>query len=201
MCHVTHEQACAVDPAREIHRRDQRLDRVGEDVRLLPLGRGPCPAPHRQALPQACLPPPSRQGRSVDQGGAHAGELTLASQRMFLEERLGHADPEHGIAQELEPLVVFGQRLVGEARVRERLPEPGHIPLADQLAQLPFEARAGERDLLGHVRFLGISRGPAQPASSSVASARARSKRVSPATSCVIQATLTVLQRMSISGW
>jgi len=46
-------------------------------------------------------------------------------------QELAHAEAEHGVTEELEALVVGGERLVCEARMRERLFEARNLALAD----------------------------------------------------------------------
>ena len=100
-----------------------------------------CSSPRlrRRCLPEADLLGHLRHVLPADQAGADAGELALAPLGMRDKQRLGNHQPQHGVAEELEALVVgrrglfaliglrelVGQRAVGErAHQQLRVREP-----------------------------------------------------------------------------
>ena len=91
------------------------------------------PLPRRTRSPEPEVPGHVGQREHVDRGGPQLGQLTL---RHVRERRVGevrHDQPEHGVAQELQPLVRVGrallerersvaQRALAQLRVRKRRP-------------------------------------------------------------------------------
>ena len=127
-----HDRPARLEPAVEVDGGDHRLHRVGEDRRLVASARTrprPCPAAAtaRGRAPRAT----SASASAFTTDGAHLGQLALGQLRVLLVDVVGDDEAEHGVAEELEPLVRLldavlravrpvRQRLVEEAVVDER---------------------------------------------------------------------------------
>ena len=116
-----------VQAAAQVHRADQRLERVGEDRVLLAAAGGLLAAAQQQVRADAALaqPPgdPGQRGH-VDHGGTQLGQLALGEVGLAAVELVGDDQPEHRVAQELQALV--GRQaavLVREGPVGQRQPE------------------------------------------------------------------------------
>ncbi len=152
-----------LDPATEVHRADHGLDGVGEDRGLVTSAGRLLAAPELDVVAE---PDPDRhhcQGPCVDDGGAQLGEPTLGQVGVHEVESLGHHDPEHGVAEELEPLVggqpavLVGERAMRQGALKElgvqdRIPElraqlcvVADDGLASRRLRGPGDARRGRR--------------------------------------------------------
>ncbi len=128
-------------------------------------------AAQAQMLAEADLLGHLRHVLPADQSGADAGELALVPLRMRGKQRLGHHQPQHGVAEKLEALVVgrrglftliclrelVGQGAVGERahqqlRVREPGPKRGF-----KLFEICFHARLGLQHFLGILTHFAAS--------------------------------------------
>ncbi len=80
-----------------------------------------------------------RQRAGVDHRGAELGQPSLGEVGVVGVERLGHDDAEHGVAEELQPLVGGEPTvLVGEGPVRERALQElsAHVGVAEGLTEV-----------------------------------------------------------------
>ena len=92
-------------PPIEVHGPEHRLEGIGEDRRLRRPSAAASPLPSLMKVPARChwLLPPAQcplttlLRRSVSRPSGHVGET--------MESDVGNRPSEHGIAQELEPLV------------------------------------------------------------------------------------------------
>jgi hypothetical protein len=101
-------------------RADQRLDAVGQDRRLVPAAGGLLAPAQPQVLAELEVTGNPRQRAHVHHSGAQLGEPALGEVRMVAEQRLRDDDAEHGVPEELQPLVrrqptvLVRERTVGE---------------------------------------------------------------------------------------
>jgi hypothetical protein len=110
--------ARGVDAAVEEDRRDDRLEQVGEQRVLLPPSGLLLADTQEDGIPHLEQARSRRQARRADQVGAHLRERSLVELREVAEEQVADDEPEHGIAQELERLVVPDGGVLGLVRVR-----------------------------------------------------------------------------------
>ena len=101
---VTHHAARLVEPGLEEDRADERLDGIGED-RLLVAAAALGLALRQDQVGTRSM---SRHARaaSAHQAVVAPREVALAGGGVGLAEDLGDGEPEHAVAEELEPLVV-----------------------------------------------------------------------------------------------
>ena len=121
----------AAGVSREEDRPDQGLDGVGQDRPAVPAAGRLLTAPQPDGRPDTQVPADGGQRTGVDDGGTQPRQRPLPDVGESSVEPLGDDHPEHGVPEELQPLV--GRQpavLVGVGAVRER-----------QLEQL-----AGDRD-------------------------------------------------------
>ena len=74
---------------------------------------GVLPAPEQQRLAEAEPGADGGEGLGAHDGGADPGEVPLRQLRMVAVEVLGDDDPEHRVAEELEPFVRLLARHLG----------------------------------------------------------------------------------------
>src|SRR3954451_3778728 len=121
-----HEPGGLVEPEVEVDRAQERLEGVGEDrVLVVAAGRLLAAAqPHEGPEPE--LAADLRQSAHVDHGGPQLGQLTLRQLGVVAEKRVGDDQAEHGVAEELQPLVggqpavLVGVGPVGQRAVEQR---------------------------------------------------------------------------------
>ena len=92
-------------PPLQVDRADDRLDGVGEDRGLVATAGGLLAAAELDVLAELDLAGHVGQGAGVDDRGAQLGQPPLGEVGVGDVERLGHHDPEHRVAQELQALV------------------------------------------------------------------------------------------------
>ena len=123
-----------LEPAVEIDRRDHRLHRIAEERRLAPPAGQHLRAPHAQRRAEADLRGDLGAGLLAHQRVQPRGELALLGLRILADQRLGDHQPQHPVAEELQPLVVRPPRHGG---MRQRLQQ--------QLGPQEIVAEAGRR--------------------------------------------------------
>src|ERR1700728_3657279 len=134
-----HQHAGGSPPGVEVDGADHGLERVRQDRGLGPTAGGLLTPAERQHRAHLEFVGDLGQHPGVDDGRAHLGQLPLGEVRVGAVAVLGHDQPEHGVAQELEPLV--GRRavlLAAPAAVAEGLHEERGIP--EGMAQAPGQA-------------------------------------------------------------
>jgi hypothetical protein len=124
------ERARTLYPDVEVDSAYERLDSVGEHIRLLSLaGRvRAAPKPQRAAEPNVSRPLGKRL--CVHERRAHERQRPFVGARVARHQQLADADTEQRVAEEFETLIVetVGKPLlVREARMRERLDEVRQI--------------------------------------------------------------------------
>ena len=121
---------CTTSPAiveapGEVDRPDHRLDGVGQDRRLVAPPGGLLAPAEPDVLTQADRASDLGQRAGVDDGGAQLGQPALGEVGMGAVERLGDDHAEHGVAEELQPLVggqpavLVGVRAVGQGALEQ----------------------------------------------------------------------------------
>ena len=144
------------EPAVQIDGGDQRLVAVGQQ-RLLEAAAGLLlAAAQDQMLAEPELLGMPRQRLRRDDGGLDLRLLAFVVVRVLMEQRVGHDQAEHGVAEKLERLVVghAARRILGRARlVRQRVLEQAAIaePVVDarlQLVELVAQAHDARADVL-----------------------------------------------------
>jgi hypothetical protein len=133
-----------LDAAAHVHGADHRLDRVGQDRGLVAATGGVLAPAELDVLAQADGATDLGQRPGVDHGGAELGQPALGQVGMADVERLGDHDAEHGVAEELQPLVggqatvlvgvgPVGQGALEQPGVQDRVPERGaELPVVGQ---------------------------------------------------------------------
>src|SRR6478672_279504 len=120
-----HDLAGGLEPAAEVDRADERLDRVGQDRGLV--------APAGGLLAPAELDVPAEvdgaghlgEGAGVHDRGPQLREAALGEVRVGAEQRVGDDHAEHRVAEELQALVgrqaavLVGERPVGQGAVEQ----------------------------------------------------------------------------------
>ena len=133
-----------VDATAEVDRTDHRLDGVGEDRGLVATAGRLLAAAQLDVLAEAYLTRDVGQRAGVDHGRAQLGEPPLGEVRVGEVERLGHHDPEHRVAEELQALV--GRDLpvlVGVRAVRQRALQ--QLGIQDRITERCAELVGGQR--------------------------------------------------------
>ncbi|MPL88756.1 hypothetical protein SDC9_34783 [bioreactor metagenome] len=130
-----HELACHFEARVEVHGGDHRLHRVAKQRLLAAAARHHLGAAELQYRAEVDLAGDIGAGFLAHQRVEARRKLAFRGVAVGLEQRLGDAEPEHAVAQELEPLVVGARgradRAVGERAneklgLREAVPEPVH---------------------------------------------------------------------------
>src|SRR6478609_9501658 len=103
---VVHELAGGLDARRLVDRADDRLDGVGEDRVLVPPTGRLLAAAEEDVVAQAERATDVGERPHVDHGGPQLGELALAGVRVRVVQGGRDDQPEHRVAEELQPLVV-----------------------------------------------------------------------------------------------
>ena len=115
------ELAGGVPSTVEVDGGDHGLHRVGEDRRLVAAAGRVLALAEQQARAEPELGRDLGEHLGVDDRGAQLGELAFGQLGVLGEHVVGDDDPEHGVAEELEPLVRHVLGVLGAARpVRER---------------------------------------------------------------------------------
>ncbi len=124
-----HHCPAFVETGIQVNRRDQRLERIGENgfapkTAALEFARA-----ELELVAQLKLARDRRQRLPVDQLRAQARKLTLAGIRVSLVKQLGHDHAKQRVAEEFHPLVVrlahaaMGQRQLTERRITKAVCE------------------------------------------------------------------------------
>ena len=100
----------------DVHRAEHRLEGVGQDRRLLPPTRPVLAAPEQEELAETEGLGHVGQREGVDHALAHAGQRALGQLTEPAVGEVGDDPPEDGVAQELQPLVADGARVLGAPR-------------------------------------------------------------------------------------
>ena len=119
-----------LDAAVEIDRRDERLEAVGENRVLLPAAGLLFSAPEQHVAAEIDFFGQPRERRRRDDAGLHLRLVALAVGREPREQQIGDDEAEHGVAEELERLVVddaAGGVLVRARSVRQRVLEQAEV--------------------------------------------------------------------------
>ena len=95
-----------VEAAVEVDGGDQRLAGVGQHRRLAPPARLLLAAAEEEPLAEAELAGDLGQAELVDDAGARLGQLALVALGRGVHQQVPDDEVEHGVAEELEPLVV-----------------------------------------------------------------------------------------------
>ena len=115
-----------VEAAAEVDGADHGLDGVGEDRGLVAAAGGLLAAAELDVLAEADAAADLGQRAGVDDRGAQLGQPALGEVGVGAVERLGDDDAEHGVAEELQPLVgrqaavLVGVRAVGQGALEQR---------------------------------------------------------------------------------
>ena len=112
--------AGGLEAAAEVDGTDHGLDGVGEDRGLVAAAGRLLAAAELDVLAEPDVAADLGQGAGVDDGGAQLGQPALGEVGVGEVERLGDDDAEHGVTEELQPLV--GRQptvLVGVRAVRQ----------------------------------------------------------------------------------
>ena len=108
-------------PGREIDRADDGLRRVREDRALVPATGRLFTAPEPKEVAKSQSPPDLGEGAGVDYGSAQLREVPLRLVGMTGIQRIRDDEPKHGVAKELEALIVRERAvLVRERAMRHR---------------------------------------------------------------------------------
>ena len=105
-----HEVAGGRETAVEVHGGDDRLERVGEDRLLGPPARRVLALAEQQVRAEVELLRDLGEHARVHDAGAHLRQLAFGQLREVLEHVVRDDEAEHGVAEELEPLVRLGDR-------------------------------------------------------------------------------------------
>ena len=101
-------------------RADQRLERVGEDRGAQRAAAAGLALAQAQQLGQAELQGGAVQAVLAHQVGADPGQVALVGIAEAVEQQAGDGQAEHGVAEELETLVVVGaEAAVGQGPLQE----------------------------------------------------------------------------------
>ena len=140
-----HQRGGRWEPAGQVDRADHRLHGVREDRGLVPAAGALLAAPEQQVVAQAERACDVGQRPHVDHGGPQLGELALRELRVRGVQRVRDHQAEHGVAEELEPLVVrqaavlIGVAAVGQGTQKQRLVDT----FADHLVEVVGEPVGG----------------------------------------------------------
>ena len=98
--------SCRVEATVQVDRPEQRLERISEERRLSPPPERSSPTPRRSQAPRPIASAYCARERARDRLRFPARQLSLGFAGKGAEEPVGGDQAEHGVAQELEPLVV-----------------------------------------------------------------------------------------------
>ena len=136
----------------EVDRRHDRLERVGQERELLRSARPGLAGPHLEKASDPERPGLGREHGGRNQVGLDLRERALLEVRKRAVDQLADDEAEHGVAEELEPLVVGGADLavfVREGLVRQRPLEqvrgPGTCTRAAAESRRPPRSPARDR--------------------------------------------------------
>src|SRR6478672_641400 len=127
---VVHERAGRLEPGGEVDGADDRLHRVGEDRGLGAAAGALLTPPQHEVVAQPDGPGDVSQGTHVDHRGPQLGQLALGKVGVVGVERVGDDEPEHGVPEELQALVV------GQAAVLVRIGPVGQGTQKQRLVDL-----------------------------------------------------------------
>src|SRR5262249_31179385 len=134
-----HEPGRGVEPAVEVHRGDQRLERIGEDRLLCAPATGVLALPEQDARAESDLARDLRERTRVHDPGPHLGELPFGQVREASEHVVGDDDAEDRVAEELEALVRLVTTVLRAPRtVRQRSPQ--QRPVAEAVRDAHLES-------------------------------------------------------------
>ncbi len=125
-------------PTIEVHRTQHRLEGIAEDRRLGSTTGGVFAFAQQDAVAQPDLERDLGQRRCVDHALAQVGELAFGEIAVHSVGQVGHHPAEHGVAQELEPLVAGRATHFGApAAMSQRTAQQARIP--ELVAEVPTE--------------------------------------------------------------
>src|SRR5258708_15358515 len=119
------DDARSAEPLVEVHGGDDSFERVREDARLIAIACRARSTPEKESRAHAKVARERRESVGAHDVRAKLRELAFASVGEPPHELLAHDEPKHGVAEELEPLVIrlgacSGSRLlvlISDARV------------------------------------------------------------------------------------
>ena len=111
----------------EVHRPEDRLERVGEDARLVTAARALLPLAEQDEVADPEATGDVGEGVHVHDRRAELRQLALGELRVGAVGHVGHDQPEHGVAEELQALVRDVESLFERERAvrQRRFAEPG----------------------------------------------------------------------------
>ena len=118
-----HGASGGLDAVRDVDRADQRLEGVGQDRRLVPTAGGLLAPTEPDEDADVDRAGDVGQRAHVHDGGAQLRQLPLGQVGVCAVERVGDDQSEHGVAEELQPLV--GRQATVLVRVRAVGERPG----------------------------------------------------------------------------
>ena len=142
-----------LEAAAEVDRADHRLDGVGQDRGLVAAAGGLLAAAELDVLAEPDLAGDVGEGAGVDHRGAQLGQPALGQVGVGAVERLGDDDAEHGVAEELQPLVgrqaavLVGERAVRQGALEQLGVQDGIPERCAQLVVVGQADRVGSEDL------------------------------------------------------
>ena len=132
-------------PAVQVDRPEHRLERVGQDRCLRPPAGPRLALAEQQPVTELEAAGDGRERCRVDHALAQVGQLPLGHVGVAAVDEVGHRPAEHGISEELEPLVrLLAGRLRAPAAVRHGATQQSHVVelVAEPLAER-FEVGRG----------------------------------------------------------
>ena len=117
----------------QVDRSDDRLEGVGQNGLLVaPTGRQ-LPVPEADRITQPDNPGHLGERRSTHDRGADHGQVPLRKARVVPEKLVGYHHSQHGVAQELQPLVGRAAILRAPRTVSRRIPQQARVsePVAE----------------------------------------------------------------------
>lgn len=128
------EGSSGIESLRDVDRADDGFDDVGEDFGSCGIGSGA--SAETNPLEQVDFARECRESFGVDERGAHACETAFARRGDAFEKQLGHAKPEHSVAEQLELLVVDGAGMfVDEAGVGQGFDDAGDVAVDSEVRE------------------------------------------------------------------
>ena len=144
---AVHERVRRREALVQVNGADDRLQGVGQDRGLVPAAGALLALAQADITAELQPAGDAREGAHVDDGRAQLGQLALGQIRVRAKQGVGHDQPEHGVAQELQPLVrrqaavLVGVRAMHERTLQQFLAHR-HLQRAEQrgrrLCSLPL---------------------------------------------------------------
>jgi hypothetical protein len=102
---AVHQAGGSVQALVDVDGTEDRLEGVGQDRGLVPAAGGLLAAAEPDVVAQGEVAAHIGEGPHVDDRGAQLGQLPLRQLGVATEQRVGHDQAEHRVAEELQPLV------------------------------------------------------------------------------------------------